>query len=172
MHSTWGKRLCRGYLACLLALGSLPVWAGSPIVIGTGGSAGVYLPVGQAMCELYQQATGSACQALTTGGSLYNASAIRNGELDFGIVQSDIQYALFHGTGQFYDSGPSKEVRALFSLHAEAFTVVAKPPEIRNFDDLEGRRVNVGNPGSGQRATLNLLLEMKGETEGIFALAS
>ena len=173
MRSTRGKRLCRGHLAFfLLIFTCLPAWADSPLVIGTGGSAGVYLPVGKAMCELYRQATGSACQALTTGGSLYNASAIRNGDLDFGIVQSDIQYALSRGTEQFYDSGPNESVRTLFSLHAEAFTVVAKPPGIRNFDDLAGKWVNVGNPGSGQRATLNSLLEMKGETEDIFALAS
>lgn len=159
-------------MAGALALWSPASWAASSIVIGTGGSSGVYLPVGQAICELYERTSGAACQALPTGGSLYNATAVRNGDLDFGIVQSDIQYAALSGTAQFYDSGPNPELRSLFSLHAEAFTVVAKPPEIRHFEDLIGKRVNVGNPGSGHRATLNALLKVRKETEGVFALAS
>ncbi|MAM58755.1 MAG: C4-dicarboxylate ABC transporter substrate-binding protein [Salinicola sp.] len=166
------KRFQFGCLALVSLLWSVPVWAGSPIVIGTGGASGVYLPTGTAICQLYQQATGATCRALPTGGSFYNANSVRNGDLAFGIVQSDVQYAAFEGTAQFYDNGPSPDLRTLFSLHAEAFTVVAKPADIREFDDLLGKRVNVGNPGSGHRATLNALLAVKGKTEGAFALAS
>lgn len=171
MHSVT-RRIQRHAMIGVLTLWSLSSWAAPSIVIGTGGSSGVYLPVGQVICQLYEQTSGAACQALPTGGSLYNATAVRNGDLDFGIVQSDIQYAAMRGTAQFYDSGPSPELRSLFSLHAEAFTVVAKPPEIDRFDDLIGKRVNVGNPGSGHRATLNALLKVREETEGVFALAS
>ncbi len=171
MHSVT-RRIQRHAMIGVLTLWSVSSWAAPSIVIGTGGSSGVYLPVGQVICQLYEQTSGAACQALPTGGSLYNATAVRNGDLDFGIVQSDIQYAAMRGTAQFYDSGPSPELRSLFSLHAEAFTVVAKPPEMRRFDDLIGKRVNVGNPGSGHRATLNALLKVREETEGVFALAS
>ncbi len=169
MRTRWA---CRHSIAVVITLWCAPAWAETPVVIGTGGTSGVYLTVGQAICELYRQGTGATCQALPTGGSLYNANSIRNGDLDFGIVQSDIQYAVSQGTAEFYDSGPSPDLRALFSLHAEAFTIVAKPSDVQVFDDLSGRRVNVGNPGSGHRATLNALLAVKGETEGMFALAS
>jgi len=171
MRSTT-RRASRYFVACLFMLWGGSSWADTSIVIGTGGNSGVYLPVGRAICELYRQATGATCQALSTGGSLYNANSVRTGDLEFGIVQSDIQYAALKGTAQFYDSGPSPDLRALFSLHAEAFTVVAKPPNIRDFNDLIGMRVNVGNPGSGHRATLDALLTVRGETEQVFDLAS
>ncbi|WP_110656084.1 TAXI family TRAP transporter solute-binding subunit [Salinicola halimionae] len=172
MRSTAIGRASRHFMACLSMFWVGFAWAGAPIVIGTGDASGIYLPVGQAICRAYQQSTDSACRALSTGGSLYNANGVRNGDFDFGIVQSDIQYAALEGTAQFYDSGPSPDLRALFSLHAEAFTVVATSPQIRQFDDLKGKRVNVGNPGSGHRATLDALLKVKGETEGVFTLAS
>lgn len=172
MRSTTTGRAGRYFVACLLMCWGSASWAGAPIVIGTGDASGVYLTVGQAICRLYQQSTGSDCEALSTGGSLYNANGVRTRDFDFGIVQSDIQYAALQGTAEFYDSGPSPELRALFSLHAEAFTVVATSPGIRRFDDLMGKRVNVGNPGSGHRATLDALLKVKGETERVFTLAS
>ncbi|WP_251978111.1 TAXI family TRAP transporter solute-binding subunit [Salinicola avicenniae] len=161
-------------------LGAIAVWiasvsdahAGEALRLGTGGAAGVYLPEGRAICQRYQETTGKACQALSTGGSIYNAQGVRTGDLDVGIVQSDIQYAALRGEGEFYDSGPSPELRSLFSLHAEAFTVVATPPNIQRFDDLAGHRVNVGNPGSGHRATLSALLDIRGETEGIYDVAA
>lgn len=161
-------------IAWLLLMGcwSPPLIAAEDITIGTGGASGVYLPEDQTICELYRDATGKACEARPTGGSIYNANGVRTGELDFGIVQSDIQYAALRGEGAFYDSGPSPELRSVFSLHSEAFTVVAGPLDIRHFDDLAGRRVNVGNPGSGHRATLNALLTAKGETESVFSIAS
>lgn len=161
-------------MSLLLALSVTPDTgeASRPVTLGTGGVSGVYLPVGREICDLYHQATGIVCEAMPTGGSLYNAHGVRNGDLDFGIVQSDIQYAALYGRDAFYDSGPDPKLRAVFSLHAEAFTVVAKPPDIQHFSDLAGKRVNVGNPGSGHRATLNALLGMRGETEKFFALAS
>lgn len=167
------RRRCASLIVIFLMLPAMPgrAEASQPVTLGTGGVTGVYLPVGREICELYRQATGFECEAIPTGGSLYNANGVRNGDLDFGIVQSDIQYAALHGRDAFYDSGPDPELRAVFSLHAEAFTVVAKPSEIQQFDDLIGKRVNVGNPGSGHRATLDALLDMRGETEDIFALA-
>lgn len=146
--------------------------AAKPLTLGTGASTGVYLPIGQEICKLYTEATGSECQALSTGGSLYNVDAIRTDSLELGLVQSDLQYAASTGRGPFEDVGPDTSLRAIFSLHAEAFTVVASSPDIQHFDDLRGRRVNVGNPGSGQRATLDALLQARGESENFFALAS
>ena len=90
-----------------------------------------------------------------------------------GVAQSDWQYHAYHGTSQFEEQGPNKELRAVFSVHAEPFTVVARADAgIKNFDDLKGKRVNIGNPGSGQRGTMEVVMAAKGWTMDDFALAS
>ncbi|HKJ94267.1 MAG TPA: TAXI family TRAP transporter solute-binding subunit, partial [Gammaproteobacteria bacterium] len=113
------------------------------------------------------------CSVESTGGSIYNLNALRQGELDFGIAQSDWQYHAYNGDSKFSDQGPFKKLRAVFSLHPEPFTVVARADSgIKNFKDLKGKRVNVGNPGSGQRATMEVLMDTMGWTMDDFKLAS
>jgi TRAP transporter TAXI family solute receptor len=146
------------------------------VSIGTGGVTGVYYPTGGAICRLVnrnRKEHGIRCSVESTGGSVYNLNTIRAGELDFGVAQSDWQYHSFHGTSQFEEQGPFEGLRAVFSVHPEPFTVVARADaDIKNFDDLKGKRVNVGNPGSGQRGTMEVLMETKGWTMGDFSLAS
>mgnify|MGYP001819406083 FL=1 len=109
----------------------------------------------------------------STGGSVYNLNAIRNGELDMGVAKSDWQYHAYYGSSKFEDAGPNKDLRAVFSVHPEPFTVVARTDSgIRNFNDLKGKRVNVGNPGSGQRGTMEVVMKAKGWTLDDFKLAS
>jgi len=146
------------------------------ITIGTGGVTGVYYPTGGAICRLVNKDRsehGIRCSVESTGGSVYNINTIRSGELDMGVAQSDWQHHAYHGTSQFADAGPFEELRAVFSIHPEPFTVVARADSgIKTFDDLKGKRVNVGNPGSGQRGTMEVLMEAKGWTMSDFALAS
>jgi uncharacterized protein len=146
------------------------------ISIGTGGVTGVYYPAGGAICRLVNRDRaehGIRCGVESTGGSVFNVNAIRSGELEFGVAQSDIQYHAFNGTGQFADGGAFEGLRAVFSLHPEPFTVVARADAgISSFADLRGKRVNIGNPGSGQRATMDVVLEAMGWTVGDFAVAS
>ena len=147
------------------------------ITIGTGGVTGVYYPTGGAICRLVNKdraQTGIRCSVESTGGSVYNVNTIRSGELDMGVVQSDVQYKALKGEGEeFKDQGPFEDLRAVFSVHAEPFTVVARADSgIETFDDLKGKRVNVGNPGSGQRSTMEVLMNAKGWTMDDFALAS
>jgi len=147
------------------------------ITIGTGGVTGVYYPTGGAICRLVnlqRQEHGIRCSVESTGGSVYNVNTIRQGELDMGVVQSDVQFKALKGEGEeFQDQGPFEDLRAVFSVHAEPFTVVARADSgIETFDDLQGKRVNVGNPGSGQRSTMEVLMEAKGWTMDDFALAS
>ena len=144
------------------------------ISIGTGGVTGVYYPTGGAICRLVNKGRkkhGVRCSVESTGGSVYNLNAIRQGELDLAVAQSDWQYHAYNGTSQFKDDGPNKDLRAVFSLHPEPFTVVAsKGSGIKNFEDLAGKRVSVGNPGSGQRATAEVLMDEMGWTMDKFAL--
>ena len=150
--------------------------AQSFITIGTGGVTGVYYPTGGAICRLVnknRKEHGIRCSVESTGGPGYNLNTIRAGELDMGVAQSDWQYHAYHGTSKFKDAGPNKELRAVFSVHAEPFTVVArKDSGITQFDDLKGKRVNIGNPGSGQRGTMEVLMAAKGWTRDDFALVS
>ena len=146
------------------------------ITIGTGGVTGVYYPTGGAICRLVNKGRkehGVRCSVESTGGSVYNLNTIRAGELDMGVAQSDWQYHAYNGTSKFKDQGANKDLRAVFSVHAEPFTVVArKDSGIKTFDDLKGKRANIGNPGSGQRGTMEVLMAAKGWTKKDFSLVS
>lgn len=146
------------------------------ISIGTGGVTGVYYPTGGAICRLVNKDRkdhGIRCSVESTGGSVYNINTIRAGELEMGVAQSDWQYHAYNGTSKFADNGAFKELRAVFSVHPEPFTVVARADAgIKNFKDLKGKRVNIGNPGSGQRGTMEVLMAEMGWSKSDFSLAS
>ncbi|MGB8624126.1 MAG: TAXI family TRAP transporter solute-binding subunit [Paracoccaceae bacterium] len=146
------------------------------ITIGTGGVTGVYYPTGGAICRLMNKTRkehGIRCSVESTGGSVYNLNTIRAGELEFGVVQSDWQYHAYNGTSRFEDQGPFKKLRAVFSIHPEPFTVVARADAgIKTFEDLKGKRVNLGNPGSGARGTFEVVMDELGWTVDDFALAA
>ncbi|MBR9870780.1 MAG: TAXI family TRAP transporter solute-binding subunit [Gammaproteobacteria bacterium] len=146
------------------------------VTIGTGGVTGVYYPAGGAICRLVnmdRKEHGIRCSVESTGGSVYNLNAIRAGELDLAVAQSDWQYHAYNGTSQFEDAGKDEKLRAVFSLHPEPFTVIAsKGSGIKNFEDLAGKRVSVGNPGSGQRATAEVLMDAMGWGMDKFSLAA
>jgi uncharacterized protein len=163
--------------AALLIAGGLCARADSFVTIGTGGVTGVYYPAGGAICRLVNKGRkeqGTRCSVEATGGSIYNIDTLRQGELDMAIVQSDVQYKAWKGQGEeFQGQGPFDDLRSVFSLHAEPFTVVARDDSgIHTFDDLKGKRVNVGNPGSGQRSTMEVVMQRKGWTMADFKLAS
>lgn len=146
------------------------------ISIGTGGVTGVYYPTGGAICRLVNKGRkehGIRCSVESTGGSVYNINTVRAGELEFGVAQSDWQYHAFNGTSKFEDQGPFESLRAVFSVHAEPFTLIArKGSGIAGFEDLKGKKVNVGNPGSGQRATMEIVMDAFGIAMDDFALAA
>lgn len=146
------------------------------ITIGTGGVTGVYYPTGGAICRLVNKGRkdhGIRCSVESTGGSIYNIKTIRAEELEFGVAQSDWQYHAYNGTSRFEDDGAFEGLRAVFSVHPEPFTVVARADaDINNFQDLKGKRVNIGNPGSGQRGTMEVLMDALGWTTDDFALAT
>jgi TRAP transporter TAXI family solute receptor len=145
------------------------------VSIGTGGVTGVYYPAGGSICRMLNKERkehGIRCSVESTGGSGYNVNSIRAGELEFGVAQSDVQAAALAGKGQFQDN-PFPELRSVFSLHPEPIHLMARADSgIQSFDDLEGKRVNIGNPGSGNRSMMELMMAEKGWTTDNFAFAA
>ena len=162
--------------AVLLAHSPASVAQQKFITIGTGGVTGVYYAAGGSICRLMNKdraKTGIRCSVESTGGSVFNINTIRAGELDFGVAQSDWQYHATNGTKVFAKDGKFSDMRAVFSLHPEPFTVLArKEANISKFEDFKGKRFNVGNPGSGTRASMDELLSGMGWTAASFGLAS
>ncbi len=165
-------------VAALTLAGSMAGSAGAVefITIGTGGVTGVYYPTGGAICRLVNKGRkkhGVRCSVESTGGSVYNINTIRAGELDMGIAQSDWQYHAYHGTAKFKKQGAFKNLRAVFSIHSEPLTIIArKDANIKTVEDLKGKRVNIGNPGSGSEATWNVVWSAMGNSNSDLGLVA
>jgi TRAP transporter TAXI family solute receptor len=146
------------------------------VSIGTGGVTGVYYPTGGAICRLVnknRKEHGIRCSAESTGGSIYNINTLRAGELEFGVAQSDWQYHAYNGTSKFADQGKFEDLRAVFSVHPEPVTIIAHDDSgVMNITDLKGKRLNIGNPGSGTRGTWEVLEEALGWQRSDLKLAA
>ncbi len=136
------------------------------VTIGTGGITGVYYPTGGAIAKMVNKKKkeyGIRATVESTGGSVFNINAVMNGDLEFGIAQSDRQYQAVHGLAEWKDKGPQKDLRAVFSIHPESVTLVAAIDSgVKSIQDLKGKKVNIGNPGSGQRQNAIDALEAVG----------
>ncbi|QEN07061.1 TAXI family TRAP transporter solute-binding subunit [Oceanispirochaeta crateris] len=125
------------------------------VTIGTGGVTGVYYPTGGAISKMVNQKYddyGIKATVESTAGSVFNVNAILAGDLEFGIVQSDIQFQAYNGTSDWKEAGPQEKLRAVFSIHPESVTLLAADDaNIETFEDIKGKIINIGSPGSGQR---------------------
>ena len=152
------------------------------ISIGTGGPTGVYFVVGNSVCRMVHKEAaegrktgrkhGIRCAAPSTGGSNYNIGQIKEGELQFGVAQSDWQYHAVNGSSK-WEGNQFSNLRAVFSAHPEPFQLIAgKGTGINSWADLKGKVVNIGNPGSGQRGTMEVLMEKHGTSIDDFKQAT
>lgn len=149
------------------------------IVIATGEEASLYHQVGRAICHvLRRKAEDLTCLPLPTRAgdtteSVANLYNVRGGAVELGLVQADTQfYAASHsGPFQFVDA-TFENLRSVFSLHSQEFTLLAHADSgIRKFDDLKGRRINIGNPGSTQRRLVDQVMAAVGWSSDDFLLA-
>jgi TRAP transporter TAXI family solute receptor len=175
------RRIPLAWMATLLvAIAALPAGAlAADLIIGAGTTAQVHTSVGRAICRLIQKTNpGTSCEIASIEGRdaaepIAILSEVRNNAIEIGIVQSDWQYHAFQGSGplQFMDVN-FDNLRSLFSLHGELFTVIVRRDAgIESLDDLAGKRVNIGNPGSSQRAVMDMVMMAKGWTQKSFQLA-
>jgi len=171
-----GKVALASVLAASLGSGSALAADQQFVSIGTGGVTGVYYPTGGAICRLVnknRKEHGIRCSAESTGGSIYNINTIRAGELEFGVAQSDWQYHAYNGTSKFADKGKFSNLRAVFSVHPEPVTVIARDGSgVKQLSDVKGKRMNIGNAGSGTRGTWEVIEQAMGWTRSDLKLAS
>ena len=145
------------------------------ITVGTGGIVGVYYPLGGAICRFVNAGRKDhnlRCTVESTGGSVFNINSVMSGDMDVGFAQSDTQYYALKGEGPFKDKAQPK-LRALFSVYPELFTLVARQDaNIKRFEDIKGKRINIGDPGSGTRATMELVMKEFGINAADLKLAT
>lgn len=136
------------------------------VTIATGNVGGIYHPVGGAICKLVNDNRakhGIVCTVEITGGSASNIAELRAGEVALAMAQSDLQYSAVKGIGPFEQDGPFDEMRSMFAPYVEHLTLVARDEaDINSFEDLRGKRVYTGPPGSGKRETVQVILEAFG----------
>jgi uncharacterized protein len=142
--------------------------APTPLTLATGIPGGIYHPVGNAICRLFNLALEHQtrpCVAVSSEGSVANIRRLESGESAFGLSQTDVAYAAFHGEGPFAAAGPDPKLRMLIALYPEAFTVVARADTgIREFEDLRGKRVGIGKSGGGYTFTREVVFRAYGWT--------
>ena len=146
---------------CLVATAASQAAERQFVTIGTGGVTGVYYPAGTAIAKIITKNRREhkiRATAESAGGSVYNINAVLNGDLELGLAQSDRQYDAFVGQGEWQSKGKQDKLRAVFSLHPEVVTLIAAVDAgVNTIADLKGKRVNIGNPGSGHRANAQLV---------------
>jgi len=146
------------------------------INVGTGGLFGAYYPMGSALCRITNRTraqNGIHCKAESTSGSTTNIIKISEGDVDLGLVANSTLKEAYDGSAGFAPAGPNHKLRTVLTLHEEPFTIVVrKDANISSFEDLKGKRVNIGNPGSSHRMIMDKLMEMRGWHSNDFALQS
>jgi len=151
-------------LVAAAALMAAPV-AAQELSIATGGTGGVYFPYGGGLAEVISNhIDGASASAEVTGASVENVALIARGDSDIAIALADTVYGAYNGTGAF-EGRQVGELRALASIYPNAVQIVTLADSgISSLDDLRGKRVSVGAPGSGTEVSAQTLLEANGIT--------
>jgi TRAP transporter TAXI family solute receptor len=148
------KNIVLAIVLLFVVLGVSEVFGRTFVTIGTGGVTGVYYPTGGAISRMVNKKAKEydiKATVESTAGSVYNINAVLSGDLEFGVAQSDRQFQAYNGLAEWAGQGPRRELRSVFSIHPESITLIAAAAgKVQSVADLKGKRVNIGNPGSGQ----------------------
>lgn len=154
--------LCSLCVIAAIALGCAQVTRRPDVVIGTANLANVDYPLSGAICRLFNLDTprhGLRCTERLSQGAADSIEALRDGRFDVAIVSSDVLADIMIGQGPYAAEGPVNELRVLFAGHTDVLTVVGhRESGIKTVEDLRGRRINIGNPGSRQRLLMERVM--------------
>lgn len=142
----------------------MPVQA-QELSIATGGTGGVYFPYGGGLAEVINRhVDGATASAEVTGASVENVALVSRFNSDLALALADTVYQAFHGEGAF-EGRQVDELRAIASIYPNAVQIVTLADSgITGLDDLRGKRVSVGAPGSGTEVSAQTLLAANGIT--------
>jgi TRAP transporter TAXI family solute receptor len=147
-----------------MSLGA-PAMAQDQLSIATGGTGGTYYPVGGGLAEIVNNhVEGYSATAEVTGASVENMGLIATGDVDLAIALADTVAQAYTGTGKF-EGQQLDMVRGLASLYANMVHIVAlESSGITSLEDLRGKRVSIGAPGSGTEVNTAAILAANGIT--------
>ncbi|MCE8042081.1 TAXI family TRAP transporter solute-binding subunit [Halomonas daqingensis] len=153
------------YAAAATLLATAPLAAAQQLSIATGGTGGVYYPIGGGFAEMINNhIEGASATAEVTGASVENMGLIMRGDADLALALADTIYQAYNGTGDF-EGRQIEDTRALASVYPNAVQLVTlADSDIQSLEDLRGKRVSVGAPGSGTELNARALLEANGIT--------
>lgn len=158
----------RWFVGLVVALGltfsAPPAMAKQDVLFGGAAITGVYYQVALQISNIMNQKMGDKYNYIgrPTGGSVFNVNALDRGAFDFAVAQSDRNFQGYNGTAD-WEGKPVKGLRSVFSMHPETVLLVTrKDTGIKKMADLKGKRVNIGNPGSGQRGNAEDVLRLYG----------
>lgn len=152
--------------AALVALSfGAPALAQEQLSIATGGTGGVYYPVGGGLAEIINNhIDGYSATAEVTGASVENMGLVATGDADLALALADTVAQAYSGTGRF-EGQQLPMIRALASVYANMVHIVAlESSGITSLEGLRGMRVSIGAPGSGTEVNTAAILEANGIT--------
>lgn len=150
-------------IAAAFALSAAPAFAQTQLSIATGGTGGVYYPMGGGLAEIINNhIEGYSATAEVTGASVENMGLIATGDADLAIALADTVQQAHSGTGRF-EGQQLEMVRGVASLYANMVQIVTLADSgITSLADLRGHRVSIGAPGSGTEVNASAILEANG----------
>lgn len=155
------KRLAAALAAMSIALAAPALAQTKTLAIGTGGTGGVYYPLGGAIANLLSKRLPDVqVTAEVTGGGVDNIRLLATGQTDMGMVGTDVAGDALTGTGRFKDKVPLRTLANLYSSPIQVVTI--EGTGIATFADLKGKRVSTGAPGSATETQAFRMLEAAG----------
>ncbi len=139
----------------------------SNLTLATGGTAGTYYPLGTAMAKIIADNVADVqATAVTSEGSVANAKWVGSKEADLALLQNDIAYYARQGE-QMFQQQTVKDIRGIATLYPEIVQIVTlKEYGIKSLNDLRGKKVGVGAPGSGTAVHILNIFAASGLNEG------
>jgi len=160
----WRKLIIVAVITFSLVVPAGQAAAKTDVLFGGASIVGVYYQVALQISNLMNKNMGQKYNYIgrPTGGSVFNINAIIRETFDFGVAQSDRNYQAFKGLAD-WEGKPVTNLRSVFSMHPETVMLVTrKDAGIKKVADIKGKRVNIGNPGSGQRGNAEEVLKIYG----------